>query len=690
MTNTASTKRDILVTSALPYANGDLHLGHLVEYLQSDVWVRFQRIRGAKCYHICGSDAHGTPIMLQAEKKGISPEELVNQTHQAHKADFAAFGIGFDNFYTTHSEENKNRSQSIYLKLKANDDIAVRSISQCFDPIKKMFLPDRYVKGTCPKCKAADQYGDSCEVCGSHYDPTDLINPVSVLSQVAPEQKESEHYFFKLDQYTEQLQAWTQGGHLQPQISAKLNEWFDAGLQQWDISRDEPYFGFKIPETENKYFYVWLDAPIGYMASFENYCAQHEGVQFEDYWGKDSTKELYHFIGKDIVYFHALFWPAILMSSGYRTPTAIFAHGFLTVNGTKMSKSRGTFITAKHYLNYLEPEYLRYYFTAKLSDGIDDLDLNLDDFVKRVNSDLVGKFVNIASRSAAFIHRNFDGQLGELSDPALLQSFVDEGETIANAFEARQYNLAIRTIMKLADKANQFVDGHKPWEKIKQADAQEEVQQICTQALNLFKILTIYLKPVLPTIAEAVEEFLNIKPLNWEDIHTPLINHKVNKFKPLMKRIDPKHVEKMVETNMPEELKTPETKNTAPTKAEAKPATQKKDKSDDGYISIDDFCKVDLRIAKIVHAESVEGADKLIRLMLDIGEENQRQVFAGIKSAYTPEDLIGKLTVMVANLAPRKMRFGLSEGMVLAAGPGGKDLWILNPDDGAQPGMRVK
>jgi len=683
MTNTAHSKRDILVTSALPYANGDLHLGHLVEYLQSDVWVRFQRIRGAKCYHICGSDAHGTPIMLQAEKMGISPEELVNQTHQAHKADFAAFSIGFDNFYTTHSKENKERAQDIYLKLKANGDIAVRNISQFFDPIKKMFLPDRYVKGTCPKCKATDQYGDSCEACGTHYDPTDLINPVSVLSQATPEKKESEHYFFKLDQYSDKLKTWTQNGHLQPQISAKLNEWFDAGLQQWDISRDEPYFGFKIPETKNKYFYVWLDAPIGYMASFENYCATHNDIQFEDYWGKNSTKELYHFIGKDIVYFHALFWPAILMGSEYRTPTAIFAHGFLTVNGTKMSKSRGTFITAKQYLAYLEPEYLRYYFTAKLSDGIDDLDLNLDDFVKRVNSDLVGKFINIASRSAAFIHRNFEGQLGELYDPALLDSFVAEGEVIANAFEARQYNLAIRTIMKLADKANQFVDSHKPWEKIKQPESQADVQKVCTQALNFFRVLTVYLKPVLPTIATAVEAFLNIPELTWNDIHTPLVNHTVNQFKPLMKRIDPKQVEKMVETNMTET-----TNNTQ----KPKNTDNKKDikTNQEAFISIDDFCKVDLRIAKIVHAESVEGADKLIRLMLDIGEEKQRQVFAGIKSAYQPEDLIGKLTVMVANLAPRKMRFGLSEGMVLAAGPGGKDLWILNPDDGAQPGMKVK
>lgn len=678
MTNPSPKERDILVTSALPYANGELHLGHLVEYIQSDVWVRFQRIRGAKCYHICGSDAHGTPIMLQAEKKGISPEKLVEQTHQAHKADFQAFSIGFDNFYTTHSPENKQRSQAIYLKLKENQDIATRDISQFFDPVKKMFLPDRYVKGACPKCQATDQYGDSCEVCGAHYDPTELINPISVLSQTTPEQKSSKHYFFKLEQYADKLKEWTHNGHLQPQITAKLSEWFDAGLKQWDISRDKPYFGFEIPETQDKYFYVWLDAPIGYMASFEEFCNRTGQAQFEDYWAKDSTKELYHFIGKDIVYFHALFWPAILMGSGYRTPTAIFAHGFLTVNGTKMSKSRGTFITAKHYLQYCEPEFLRYYFTAKLNDGVDDLDLNLDDFVQRVNADLVGKYVNIASRSAAFISRNFNGQLSTLYDEALYQDFVNEQQTIANAFESRQYNTAIRAIMKLADKANQFVDSHKPWEKIKQPEQQDEVQKICTQALNFFRALTLYLKPVLPTVASAVEQFLKIEPLQWDDIKKPLVNHAIEKFQPLLKRLDAKQVEKMVETNMTEQTASTETK------AESK-------STDENYINIDDFSKVDLRIAKIVKAESVEGADKLVKLILDVGALGQRQVFAGIKSAYRPEDLEGKLTVMVANLAPRKMRFGLSEGMVLAASGKEKEgLWILNPDEGAVPGMRVQ
>lgn len=679
MSKELSPKREILVTSALPYANGDLHLGHLVEYLQSDIWVRYHRLKGTVCYHICGSDAHGTPIMLQAEKRGISPETLVNETHQSHKEDFLKFDVAFDNFYTTHSPENKKRSAQIYEALKANGDIESKTINQLFDASKNMFLPDRYVKGTCPKCKAEDQYGDSCEVCGEHYDPTELINPISVLSNTPPQLKESEHYFFKLDLYADKLKAWTHNGHLQPQITRKLNEWFDAGLRGWDISRDGPYFGFNIPNTENKFFYVWLDAPIGYMASFENYCQQNTSVRFEDYWHKDSTKELYHFIGKDIVYFHALFWPAMLMGSQYRTPTAIFAHGFLTINGKKMSKSRGTFVTAKHYLNYLSPEYLRYYFAAKLSDGIDDLDLNLDDFVKRVNADLVGKYVNIASRCAVFINRHFDNTLSDSIDETIYQKCIESADEIGQAWENRQYSQAIRLIMKIADIANQYVDEHKPWELIKK-EQPEQVQRICTLALNLFRVLTIYLKPVLPSVAKEVETFLNIKPLTWTDLQKPLLGQKIVAFKPLMNRVDPKQVEKMIEENTPTQTQTTVAvdakPNTAPEKAKQ-------------YISIDDFAKIDLRVAKIIQAESVEGADKLVKLILDLGDE-QRQVFAGIKSAYTPESLVGKLTVMVANLEPRKMRFGLSEGMVLAAGPGGKDIWILHPDQGAEPGMKVK
>ena len=675
MGNQLTPKREILVTSALPYANGDIHIGHLVEYIQSDIWVRYQRLRGATCYHICGSDAHGTPIMLQAEKRGITPEQLVKEMHQAHSADFAKFNVQFDNFYTTHSEENRILSAKIYEALRANGDIETKQVKQFFDPIKKLFLPDRYVKGTCPKCKAVDQYGDSCEVCGAHYSPTELIDPISVLSNVTPEEKESEHYFFKLDKYADKLQQWTHNGHLQSQITRKLSEWFDAGLRGWDISRDGPYFGFKIPGTENKFFYVWLDAPIGYMASFENFCQRNADVTFDDFWKKDSQKELYHFIGKDIVYFHALFWPAMLMGSDHRTPTAIFAHGFLTINGKKMSKSRGTFITAQHYLNYLQPEHLRYYFAAKLSDGIDDLDLNLDDFVKRVNADLVGKYVNIASRCAVFIDRHFNNQLSSFPENTLYEQFTAASDDIAAAWENRQYSQAIRLIMKLADAANQYIDENKPWELIKQ-NQPERVQQVCTLALNLFRVLTIYLKPVLPQLAVDAEQFFNIAPLTWDDLTQPLLNHTINSFKPLMNRIDAKQVEKMIESNTPP---TPENK----------PAQEKSETQEKQYISIDDFAKVDLRIAKIVQAEAVEGADKLVKLILDIGDE-QRQVFAGIKSAYAPEELVGKLTVMVANLAPRTMRFGVSEGMVLAAGPGGKDIWILHPDDGAQPGMKVK
>lgn len=670
-----TTNREILVTSALPYANGDLHLGHLVETIQSDIWVRYQRASGATCYHICGSDAHGTPIMLQAQKRGITPEQLVTQTNKAHIADYKSFYVDFDNFHTTHSEENKRLSEKIYNALYDNGDIATKNIKQLFDPVKNMFLPDRYVKGTCPKCKADDQYGDSCEVCGSHYDPTELLNPKSVLSDETPIEKESEHYFFDLAKYNDQLKTWTHAGHLQTQIKHKLNEWFDAGLRAWDISRDGPYFGFQIPNTENKYFYVWLDAPIGYMASFEQYCQRTPNLNFEDFWGKDSDRELYHFIGKDIVYFHALFWPAMLMGSQHRTPTAIFAHGFLTINGTKMSKSRGTFITAKHYLNYLDPEHLRYYFAAKLSDGIDDIDLNLDDFVKRVNADLVGKYVNIASRCAMFINKHFENKLGELDRPELYQSFVDASDDIAKAWESRQYSSAIRSIMKLADSANQYIDENKPWEKIK-TDDKASVQNICTLGINLFRVLTIYLKPVLPKLVQEVESFLNCQPLMWSDIEKPLVNHTINEFKPLMKRIDPKQVTKMIESNSQD-------------KPQEDAPKKKEEQHDDNYISIDDFVKVDLRVAKIVSAEHVEGADKLIKLSLDIGDE-KRQVFAGIKSAYNPEDLVGRLTVMVANLAPRKMRFGLSEGMVLAAGPGGKDIWILSPDEGAEPGMKVK
>jgi len=667
-------RRTLLVTSALPYANGPLHFGHLLETIQSDIWVRFQRLQGHTCIHICGSDAHGTPIMLQAEKQGITPETLVTQMHTTHQADFKDFLIAFDNFYTTHSPENRTLSALIFERLKAKGDIATHTILQFYDPVNQLFLPDRYVKGNCPKCNAPDQYGDSCESCGATYSPTELKNPRSALSGAIPEERETEHYFFKLENYAAFLKEWTRAGHLQPQVMNKLNEWFTAGLKQWDITRDGPYFGFPIPGTENKFFYVWMDAPVGYMASFQEWCNRHPTFSFEEYWKKDSPYELYHFIGKDIVYFHALFWPAMLKGSDFRVPTAIFTHGFLTINGQKMSKSRGTFITARHYLNHLQPEYLRYYFAAKLGNGIDDLDLNLQDFTARVNADLVGKYVNIASRSAGFITQHFEGKLADfLFKPELYERFLQASEKIATHFEERQYHHAIREIMALADLANQFIDEHKPWELIKQSDARNTTQAVCTLSLNLFRVLTLYLKPVLPQLAEQVEAFLKCKPLTWDVISTPLLSHTIQPYQPLIQRLDPKVVQQLIDT--PSENKmTTSTPSTAPSTP---------------VISYEDFAKIDLRIAKIVDAEHVEGADKLLKLTLDIGGET-RQVFAGIKQAYAPEKLIGKLTVMVANLAPRQMRFGLSEGMILAAGPGGESLWLLEPHTGAEPGMKVK
>ncbi|MGD9591372.1 MAG: methionine--tRNA ligase [Candidatus Berkiella sp.] len=677
---TTQNLRHMLVTSALYYANGHLHLGHIVEAIQSDIWVRMQKLQGHQCVHVSGADAHGTPIMLQAQKRGISSEALVSQFREEHLRDFGDFLVSFDNFHSTHSPENQTLTEMIYERLQKRGDIAVKTIKQAYDPVKNMFLPDRYVKGECPKCGAKDQYGDSCESCGATYTPLDLKNPLSVVSGVKPVEKESEHYFFKLENYADFLQRWTRGGHLQEQMTNKLNEWFDAGLRQWDISRDGPYFGFPIPNTDNKFFYVWMDAPIGYIASFKNYCANHPDINFDDYWKKDSPYELYHFIGKDIVYFHALFWPAMLEGADLRTPTKIFAHGFLTINGQKMSKSRGTFITARNYLNHLTPEYLRYYFAAKLNDGVDDLDLNLDDFVSRVNADLIGKYVNIASRCAGFLSKNYDGMLAsKLYQPELTERFVKASEHILEGFLSRQYHKAIREIMALADLANQFVDENKPWELVKNPENKEKVQAVCTQAIELFRLLTIYLKAVLPTVAKNVEAFLNIAPLQWHDIQKPLLAHQINAYKPLMQRIDPKQIQAMLEQGK----EMTDATTTVPSEK------QENDLDIAPTISIDDFAKVDLRIAKIVNAEHVEGAEKLLKLTLSLGSQN-RQVFAGIKSAYAPESLIGKYTVMVANLAPRQMRFGLSEGMVLAAGPGGKDLWILEPHAGATEGMRVK
>ena len=662
--------RKILVTSALPYANGEIHLGHLLEYIQTDIWVRFQKMMGNECHYVCADDAHGTPIMLKANELGITPEELIKEVSERHQADFKEFSIGFSQYHSTHSPENKDISSDIYNKLNNKGFIKTRTISQAFDPEKQMFLPDRFIRGECPKCGAKDQYGDNCEVCGATYSPTELINAKSAVSGATPITKDSEHYFFDLPQFESQLKAWTEAGHLQAEISNKLAEWFEQGLQQWDISRDAPYFGFQIPGVENKYFYVWLDAPIGYMASFKKLC-DTQGLDFNEYFNKDSETELYHFIGKDIVYFHALFWPAMLMGADYRTPTAIYAHGFLTVNGQKMSKSRGTFIQARTYLENLNPECLRYYYAYKLSSKIDDIDLNLQDFKQRVNSDLVGKVVNIASRCAGFVVKKFDKTLSAYAIEAdLYNEFVTKGDDIAKLYEARNYNQAMREIMKLADKANQYIDEHKPWQMIKEEGSEAKVHDVTSLALNLFRVLMTYLKPVLPDMAKEVELFLNVDELNWADLKHPLTKHKINKFKPLMSRIEDDQINAVIEAS----------KQTT--------TEQEPEQEEDNMISIDDFTKIDLRIAKIVKAQHVEGADKLLQLTLDIGEENTKNVFAGIKAHYAPKDLEGRLTVMVANLAPRKMKFGMSEGMVLAAG-NGKSLHILSPDSGAKAGMKI-
>ena len=675
--------RRILVTSALPYANGPIHLGHMVEHVQTDVWARFQRMRGHEVYFVCADDAHGTPIMLRAQNEGITPEELVSRIGTEHRADFADFLIGFDHYHVTHSEENRQLAERVYLALRESGHIAVRTIRQAYDPVKEMFLPDRFIKGECPKCGAPDQYGDSCEACGATYSPTDLKNPKSAISGATPVERESEHYFFKLGDFEGVLKEWLQSGAVQAEIAAKMNEWFDSGLQDWDISRDAPYFGFPIPDAPGKYFYVWLDAPIGYMASFQALC-RILGLDFDAFWGKDSTAELWHFIGKDIAYFHTLFWPAMLSGAGLRLPTNVRVHGFLTVNGHKMSKSRGTFIMARSFLNHLNPEALRYYFAAKLNGTVEDIDLNLEDFMLRVNADLVGKVVNLASRTAGFIGRLFDGRLAqELHEPALYHEFVAAGDSIAAAYEASDTARAMREIMLLADRANQYIDQYKPWALAKVPGNEDEVQAICTQGLNLFRVLMTYLKPVLPGMAKQVEAFLHFGELDWNSPHQLMVHHVIQPFEPLMTRIEKDKIEAMIEEN---KASLPVASEASAPVAEAKPAIEPIAET----IGIEDFSKIDLRIARIVKAQHVEGADKLLQLTLDIGSET-RNVFAGIKSAYKPEDLEGRLTVMVANLAPRKMKFGLSEGMVLAAsGAGAPGLFILSPDDGAQPGMRVK
>ncbi|HUW26791.1 MAG TPA: methionine--tRNA ligase [Gallionella sp.] len=763
--------RKILVTSALPYANGSIHLGHLVEYIQTDIWVRFQKMQAdTTCHYVCADDTHGTPIMLRAEKEGITPEQLIARVAEEHQADFAAFHVEFDHYGSTHSDETREFAEQIYLRLRDEAKlIEVRSIEQFYDPAKQMFLPDRFIKGECPKCHAKDQYGDNCEACGATYAPTELINPYSAVSGAQPERRNSDHYFFKLSDPRCQkfLREWTRSGTLQPEAANKMQEWLGAEgenkLSDWDISRDAPYFGFEIPDAPGKYFYVWLDAPVGYMGSFKQLCNKQtppdlplsgeeiagkgragEGLVFDDYWKQGSGTELYHFIGKDILYFHALFWPAMLQHAGFRTPTKLFAHGFLTVNGEKMSKSRGTFITARSYIDHIgNTEYLRYYYAAKLNGTMEDIDLNLEDFVARVNSDLIGKYINIASRCAGFIAKRFDGKLstvlvdhwlkeqlgdadktaaigdlinmneqmlineairlpGELTLVDLLPELQDSAFQLAEIYEQRDFAKAIRRIMELTDMCNTYVDRLAPWTLAKNFEENSARIHIgCSIALNAFRLLTLYLKPVLPKLAESVESFLNISPLQWGDAQTLLQDHTINPYQHLMTRLDPKLIEAMVAANQ-ESLK-PMTESHSPQRhaehqqhapsplAPLPPAGEGKNISPIAEtISIDDFSKIDLRVAKIVNAEHVEGADKLLKLTLDIGEEKPRTVFAGIKSVYDPEQLKGRMTVMVANLAPRKMKFGLSEGMVLAASGETPGLFILGPDEGAQPGMRIK
>ncbi|MGY4042589.1 methionine--tRNA ligase [Aeromonas hydrophila] len=676
----ATDPRTMLVTCALPYANGSIHLGHMLEHIQADIWVRYQRMRGHQVHFVCADDAHGTPIMLKAQQLGITPEEMIAAVSKEHQADFAGFNISFDNYHSTHSDENRELAELIYGRLQAGGKIKSRTISQLFDPEKSMFLPDRFVKGTCPKCKSPEQYGDNCDSCGATYSPTELIDPKSAVSGATPVMKDSEHFFFDLPQFEKWLAEWVRGsGAIQEEMANKMQEWFESGLQQWDITRDAPYFGFEIPGAPGKYFYVWLDAPIGYMASFKNLCNKRGDIDFDSYWKADSEAELYHFIGKDIAYFHCLFWPSMLEGAGFRKPTKVNVHGYVTVNGAKMSKSKGTFIKASTYLNHLDPECLRYYYAAKLNSRIDDLDLNLDDFVARVNADVVNKLVNLASRNAGFIAKRFDGKLAATcAEPELYAEFANARTAIAEAYESREFSRAIREIMALADKANRYVDDKAPWVIAKQEGADAELQAVCSVGINLFRVLMAYLKPVMPLLAERAEAFLG-ETLSWDGVAQPLTNHQLAPFKALFSRIEPAKIEAMIDASKEDLAKELAPKASGPLVDDPISET----------ISYDDFAKIDLRVALIKKAEAVPEADKLLKLQLDIGGET-RQVFAGIKSAYNPEDLEGKLTVMVANLAPRKMRFGMSEGMVLAAGPGGKDLWILEPQDGAQPGMRVK
>jgi methionyl-tRNA synthetase len=661
-------RRRILVTSALPYANGPTHLGGMTEMVQTDIWVRAMRLAGHDCIYVCAVDTHGTPIMLQAAAEGIAPEALIARVGAERRRDYAAFAIGFDNYYTTHSDENRRLTERMYLALDAAGHITRRPVRQAYDEQAGMFLPDRYVRGTCPRCATPDQYGDSCENCGATYSPHELVDPVSVVSGTRPVERESEHIFFRLGNFEPMLRKWTRSGSLQASVANKLDEWFVAGLRDWDVSRDAPYFGFEIPGAPGKYFYVWLDAPVGYMASFENLCSRTDLV-FDDFWRPDSTAELHHFIGKDILYFHTLFWPATLEGAGFRKPTAVHAHGFLTVNGEKMSKSRGTFLTAGQYLEVLPPDYFRYFLAAKLGAGLDDIDLNLDEFATRINAELVGKLVNIASRCASFIHRGHGGRLAEtLPDPALYREFVDAGAAITEAWETLEYSAAVREIMALADRANLYIDRHKPWLAAKDPARAGEVQEICTQGINLFRVLMVYLKPVLPAIAERAEAFLGAPVTRWSDIESPLVGTPIAEYQPLALRVDPAAVKKLVETPM---------NDSKPPATPERPAE----------IDAAEFGRLDLRVARIESAELVEGADRLLRLTVDLGGD-RRTVFAGIRAAYEPERIVGRHVVVVANMKPRKLRFGVSEGMVLAAS-GDDGLFLIGPDAGAVAGMKV-
>ena len=682
--------RKILVTSALPYANGSIHLGHMVEHIQTDVWVRFQKLRGHECYYCCADDTHGTPVMLAAQKQGIAPEDMIAKVREEHLADFTGFFIGYDNYYSTHSPENKQFSEQIYRALKANGKIESRVIEQLFDPEKQMFLPDRFVKGECPKCHAQDQYGDNCEVCGTTYSPTELINPYSAVSGAKPELRESEHFFFKLGECADFLKAWTSGNnphdgkpHLQPEALNKMKEWLGEGeettLSDWDISRDAPYFGFEIPDAPGKYFYVWLDAPVGYMASFKNLC-DRIGINFDEYFKADSQTEMYHFIGKDILYFHALFWPAMLHFSGHRAPTGVYAHGFLTVDGQKMSKSRGTFITAKSYLEQgLNPEWMRYYIAAKLNSKIEDIDLNLQDFISRVNSDLVGKYVNIAARASGFIAKRFEGRLKDVSGSALLAKLTAQSEVIAECYESREYAKALRDIMALADIVNEYVDANKPWELAKQEGQEERLHEVCSELINAFTMLTAYLAPVLPKVAENAAKFLNLEAITWANTRETLGEHAINKYEHLMQRVEQKQVDDLIEAN-----------KQSIAAAAAPAAEESKYEKVAEQASFDDFMKIDMRVAKVLNCEAVEGSTKLLKFDLDFGFE-KRIIFSGIAASYpNPAELNGRMVIAVANFAPRKMaKFGVSEGMILSAATAEGKLRLLDVDAGAQPGDKV-